>query len=381
MTPAPSGSKLPVVRLEGGARERGLVHGEQFRERIATLLELWGDALEGDYGVQRARYLEMFFSETFYETTLSKFAPRILEEVRGISTGANADYRAVLAFQHVNEEFALAPRFAQVAPVNSGEACSTIVVAAREGRPALLAQNLDLAQYLDGFQILLRMPCDSGPGEIMALSVPGMISLMGMNSHGLAVCDNTLPQLSIDPAGVPVFALYRTLLERRSLTDAVALVTGTPHAVGLNWVMGDGMDEGVAMIERSARRAVRYGPNAPSAVAYHTNHPLVNDDWAEAYCNAAAQPRPHRSSYLRFAALHQRMAAAADIDAGALKDALRSRDDAAFPVSRSGGQGLEDQAIGFTLASSIFELRPGDPSWHMAAGPPHERPYHIYRFE
>lgn len=372
---------LRILRLEGDARARGLAHGEHFRGEIARLLELWGDALETTYGVQRARYLELFFARTRYEAALARFAPRVLEEVRAIARSAGADDRAVLAFQHVNEEFAFAPLFAEAAPPETGEACSTVVAAAHEGRPAFVAQNLDLARYLDGFQILLRCRCDASDGEILALSVPGMISLMGMNSHGFAVCDNALTQLRIDPQGVPIFALYRILLECRSMQDAVALVTETPHAVGLNWVMGDGKDGSVAMIERSAARAVRYGPADPLRPAYHTNHPLVNDDWAEAYAGGQARPRPYRSSYLRFAALHQRLQSKTTLDTAVLKETLSSRDDEVFPVSRSGSEGLEDQEIGFTLACNIFELSREEPIWHLAAGPPHERPFHVYRFD
>ena len=179
--------------------------------------------------------------------------------MRGIADGAGVDYRELLqAFQHVNEEFEYAPRFAKTAPAEPGEACSTIVSHPRGGRPSLVAQNLDLAQYLDGFQVLLRSPCDRSDGEILVLTVPGMISLMGMNSHGFAVCDNTLTQLRTDPGGLPIFVLYRMLLESRSLDEAIQLITDAPHAVGLNWVMGD--PNAVAMVERSAKRAVRYGP-------------------------------------------------------------------------------------------------------------------------
>jgi hypothetical protein len=371
-------ARMDIFSLPGGPRERGLAHGEALRPRIAELLERWGDALERGYGVDRTRYVELFFAQTAYAATLARLAPQIVAEVRGIAEGAGVDAHHLLAFQHVNEEFEIAPRFARAAPAVPGEACSTIVAPPRDGRPALLAQNLDLAQYLDGFQILLRSRCDESDGEIITLSVPGMISLMGMNSHGFAVCDNTLTQLRTDPQGLPIFALYRMLLESRSLDDALALVARAPHAVGLNWVLGDG--GGVAMIERSGGRAVRFGPDG-SGLAYHTNHPLVSDDWAADFIGGGARPRPHRSSYLRLAALHQRLQPAADLSVDGLKAVLASRDDADYPVSRGGGRNLEDQQIGFTLACNIFELRPGDPVWHLAAGPPHERPFHIYRFD
>lgn len=370
---------LQVLRLEGGPRERGRQHGEMLGPRIADLLERWGDTLERGYGVDRRRYVELFLSRTAYEATTARLAPRVLDEVRGIADGAGVSYRDLLAFQHVNEEFEFAPLFAREAP--AGEACSTIAVAPLADRPSLIAQNLDLAQFLDGFQILLRGPCDTSDGEILALSVPGMISLNGMNSHGFAVCDNTLVQLRTNPAGLPIYALYRLLLESRSLPEALTLVDQTPHAVGLNWVMGD--PDGVAMIERSAGQAVRYGPSDPERPAYHTNHPLTCDDWAAAFQpDSPERPRPSRSTYLRLAALHQRLQApGADLSIEGLKAVLASRDDPDYPVSRGGGANQEDQQIGFTLACNLFELRRGDPRWHLAAGPPHNHAFRVFRFD
>ncbi|MEZ6023590.1 MAG: C45 family peptidase [Hyphomonadaceae bacterium] len=233
-------------------------------------MERWGDTLERGYGVDRPSLRVTLLRTHAYRATLERAASTSWRKSAALRK-ANAPLDALLAFQHVNEEFELGPRFARIALV--GEACSTIALAPTEARPALIAQNLDLAQFLDGFQIMLRGPCNDGDGEVLALSVPGMISLNGMNSYGLAVCDNTLTQLRTDPAGVPIFALYRLLLEARTLADARALVERTPHAVGLNWVMGD--PSGVAMIERSGRESVFFGPNADGAPAFHTNHPLV----------------------------------------------------------------------------------------------------------
>jgi len=373
---------LKVVRLEGGPRARGRMHGETFAQAIAELLDLWGDTLERGYGVDRRRYVDLFLARTAYEATTARLAPDVLEEVRGIAEGAGVDFRRLFVFQHVNEEFEFAPRLAREAPAGEapdGEACSTIVVPAAGERPPLLAQNLDLARFLDGFQVLLRGPCDRSDGEVMALSVPGMISLMGMNSHGFAVCDNTLSQLRTDPGGLPIYAIYRLLLESRSLAEARELVERTPHAVGLNWVMG--APDGVAMIERSAGRAVPYGP-VGGRPAYHTNHPLVCEDWAEAF-GPGGGPRPSRSSYLRFAALHQRLQglSAAELDADVLRGVLASRDDPDYPVSRGGGVNQEDQQIGFTLACSVFELRRGDPRWTLASGPPHATAFRTFGFD
>jgi hypothetical protein len=353
---------LEEVTLEGGPAARGLQHGEMLRPKIHQLLDRWDEALRRVYRIDRGRYVERFYAETKFEQALKTHAPTVLEEIAGIAKGAAVDYRTLLAWQHINEEFwlALPP---PAAP--QGEACSTMALGPVGLQPALIGQNLDLDHYMDGYQILLRYSCDNSDGRILAPSVPGMISLNGMNSHGFAVCDNALTKLRADVAGVPIFAIYRLLLESRSLAEAVATIDRLPHASGLNWVMGD--PRGVAMYERSASEVVKYGPDDPTQPVYHTNHPLRNCDVV-----GEAGRRPGRSTYLRFAALHERISLLdKPLDIAAIKAILRGRDDADYPVSRGGGKNEEDEAIGFTLACCIFELDAAEPRLHIASGPPH----------
>lgn len=363
--------KIEVLSFDGSPKERGRQHGEHLRERIHNLLEKWGDALEVNYGVDREYYLSYFKNKTCYEQTTARLAPLVLEEVRGIADGSNSNFMQVLAFQHLNEEFALGPRVANIQRAQR-EACSTIVVSPDGERPSLVAQNLDLAEFLDGFQTLFQYPCSLSDGQIIALSVPGMISLNGMNSHGVAICDNTLGQLKADPAGLPVYAIYRMLLESHSLAQACQYVVATPHAASLNWVMGD--PDGVAMIERSGGKAEHYFRPSTKVPVFHTNHPLVNDEWTD------IDRMPSRSSYLRYASLHERLfSEGQNLTVDDLKAVLSSQDDPDYPVSR-GGAGLEDRHIGFTFASSVFELYEDNPVWHLAAGPPHKEDFRTFSF-
>ncbi len=365
--------KLELFDLPGGPSARGRAHGETFRPRIAELLERWDEGLHRVYGISRDRYVERFFAETEFVSALQRHAPSVVEEVRAIAESANVPYDVLLAFQHINEEFWLAP---PPPKPPAGEACSTMALGPRGATPALIGQNLDLDIYLDTYQVLLRYQCDTSDGRILAVSVPGMISLNGMNSHGFAVCDNALSQLRADIAGVPIFALYRLLLESRSLDDARRIVETHTHASGLNWVMGD--PHGVTMLECSADTVVRYGPDDPARVIYHTNHPLRNADLSPAA--RAGAKRPTRSTYLRFAALHERLAAnSGGLSVETIKAILASRDDPDYPVSRGGGRNEENEAIGFTLACCIFELSETDPCLHIAPGPPDRTAFLTFR--
>ncbi len=356
-------SELEVVKLEGGPLARGRQHGEMLRKNIHELLERWDVCLGRVYGISQARYVERFYTETKFEQTLKKYAPLILAEVNGIADGAGVDYHLLLAWQHINEEFWLA-----LPSSDRAEACSTIALGRTDNQATLIGQNLDLDHYLDGFQVLLSHRCDHSDGRILATSVPGMISLNGINSHGFAICDNALVKLRGDLAGVPIFALYRMLLESRTVSQAVEQIERLPHASGLNWVIGD--PNGVAMYERSAGRMVKYGPVDPSRPIYHTNHPIKNEDVA--VLSSGEHRQPTRSTYLRFAALDERLRGLdTPLTVDLIKDILSGRDDSDYPVSRDGGTNGDDENIGFTLACCIFELDALAPKLHIAAGPPH----------
>lgn len=358
-------SKLETFEFQGTPEMRGRQHGETLRSRIAELLQRWGDNIHRTHSLTPQDYAQRFFAQTRFRQSLEAHAPDVLREVLAIADAANVSRDQLLAFQHVNEEFWYDPK-------QSGEACSTIALGKCAAQPALVAQNLDLDSYLDGYQILIRYNCDRSDGRILAVSVPGMISLNGMNGFGFAICDNTLVQLRTDSAGVPIFALYRLALECKTVAEARRLLSGLPHASGLNWVMGD-PDE-VCMLEASAGSIVPYTSDDPAKPIFHTNHPLRSTNltpdrlssWAQ-----ASRARPSRSSYLRLAALQERLGGLrGTLTMDQIKTILSSKDDPDYPVSRGGGLSGDDIAIGFTLACCIFELSAERPKLHIASGPP-----------
>jgi len=358
-------NKLQTFEFKGTPEVRGHQHGETLRPRIAELLQRWGEGIQRTHGLTPEIYAQRFFAQTRFRQSLEHYAPNVLAEVMAIASAANVSPDQLLAFQHVNEEFWYDPK-------QGAEACSTIALGKCATQPTLVAQNLDLDSYLDGYQILIRYNCDQSDGRILVLSVPGMISLNGMNSFGFAICDNTLVQLRTDPAGVPIFALYRLALECRTVAQARRLFSELPHASGLNWVMGDPTE--VAMLESSAGSIVPHTSNDPSKPIFHTNHPLRSTNLTPDRLQSWAQTsraRPSRSSYLRLATLQERLSGLrGTLSMDQIKTILSSKDDPDYPVSRGGGLSGDDIPIGFTLACCIFELDAARPQLHIASGPP-----------
>src|SRR5438034_663001 len=83
----------------------------------------------------------------------------------------------------------------------------------RERGGALLAQNMDLPEVMDGGQTILRSTAPDGTRTVV-LTAAGMIGLTGCSSAGVGVCVNTLSMLNHSPDGLPVAFVVRGLLER-----------------------------------------------------------------------------------------------------------------------------------------------------------------------
>ena len=62
----------------------------------------------------------------------------------------------------------------------------------RGEQPAFIAQNMDVENYRDGFQVVLHVKQQSSDLESFVLTCAGMIGLNGMNNQGVGICCNTL---------------------------------------------------------------------------------------------------------------------------------------------------------------------------------------------
>jgi isopenicillin-N N-acyltransferase like protein len=256
-----------VVEARGDGRARGRAHGEALRDRILAGLERWDADVERRIGPPAAGYVARLVGETRFLPVVERHAADLLDEVRGIAEGAGVKFERILAYNLMDEEW----WFSQTPGVR--QACSLVAVAAQDGRPALLAQNMDLPDVMDGGQAVLRSTAADGV-ESVVLTAAGMIGLTGVNSEGLGVCVNTLSMLHHSDRGVPVAFVMRGILERRTVADAARFLESVPHASGQHYALGSA--EAVAGYECSASGAVR--SDASAARFCHTNHPLASDD-------------------------------------------------------------------------------------------------------
>lgn len=367
---------LDVLILAGSPSERGRTHGEALRARIRDFLPRWKDELGKSTGLDPDRYLAEFIARTKFQPAINQWVPDLLEEVRGIAEGAAADFNAIYALQLGDEEwwYRRYRKFCRV-PKN-GERCSSLGVFAQAGRAALIAQNMDVPKYHDGYQTLLRLKHSDSDLESLVFTSAGLIALNGVNHRGVGVCVNALLQLDHAEDGLPVAFVIRRLLEQPALPDAIEFLHDIKHASGQNYIVGG--TERVVDFECSAGEIA---PTQPGVTRlYHTNHPLVNDDQAM-YQRFSASLTPEEkeavaqgqgNTRVRFDFLERRMREmAAPITVADIKATLGSNE---APICRD-----RRHPSSVTLGCTIMELTT-PPVLHLSPGPPTETDFLAFTF-
>ncbi|QSE86884.1 C45 family autoproteolytic acyltransferase/hydolase [Rhodococcus koreensis] len=248
---------MTVIECVGSGRARGRAHGEQARDLVHTALDRWREGTS-------ARSRE-HLAATGLLAAVEAAVPDLAEEMRGIAEAADVPFAEIFAYNFMDEQWWVHREHLELG-------CSVLGRAGTDG--VFLAQNMDLPDFMDGSQVVLRVRPEVGP-EALVLSSAGMIGMTGINAAGIAVCVNALGMLRHNRAGLPVAAAIRGALAHSSRTEAVDFLHRISHASGQHYAVADAY--GFHGVECSAA-AVVVSCRADSPLLLHTNHPLANND-------------------------------------------------------------------------------------------------------
>ncbi|MEZ5040821.1 MAG: C45 family peptidase [Saprospiraceae bacterium] len=357
---------LTEITLTGSGYELGLQHGKKLKKEIGEILSAWKTNTSSQLGKDADEVLKDFFAYASFTEAIKKWTPDLYREVEGIAAGSGQALQDILVLNLLDEFWVYVDNL-------DNHHCSGVGVPSINGHPSYISQNMDLENYTDGFQILMRLKRTKSRPEQLILTHPGLIALNGLNEEGIGVCVNTLMQLKASSMGLPVAFVIRYLLNATEKEDLLSFIQTVHHASGQNYIIG--IKGEVFDFEASANKVVRFNPNNENGTVYHTNHPLVNDDlkpWFSLFDpNLEADAKPlHSNSHLRLKAVEKRMTAQKAISEDMIKEALRSRDDQNHPVCRTN----YENGHGFTFASVIMTLA-DHPFLQILAGPPDESDY------
>ena len=371
----PAGSPLknkvvPVIELSGNGYDRGLKHGILLKKEIAEVYGKWKDDIHKNTGSNADSVIAKFYASTNFEPIIKKLEPDLLEEVKGIAKGSGQTYRDVLCFQLVDEFWVYFDRLHH----EKSNHCSGIGVAAANGHPAYISQNMDVESFRNGYQVLLHIAQNKDVPQQYVLSCAGLIALNGVNQYSIGVCVNTLMELKASTDGLPVAFVIRSILTKKTGKEALEFLQTVKHASGQNYILG--VKDKVYDFEASAGKVVRFIPNASNpSLVYHTNHAIANDDikpwYVEEHRQIIAGLEKKDNSVIRFASLKSRLDFPGNtVSVEKIKQTLRSKDDLKNPVCRDYSTGRS----GFTFSSVILTLGE-NPSIQLTAASPDQAEY------
>jgi isopenicillin-N N-acyltransferase like protein len=269
-------SNLPILHLNGTPYENGFQHGKILKNRILELVGLWKNDIENKYQISADTFIATFLNSTDYIPSINKWTPGLLEEIKGISAGSGVDFNTIFAFQLMDEIWTNARL------INIPHHCTSVGINnyKKDGSQNFVAQNIDLAPFYHGFEILLDIRDKSTDSRKLVTTVAGYIGANGLNKH-IGITENTLSDLKSSLNGLPVCCIARGVLEKTSFEEAVDFIKTIKHASGQNYIVGSNHD--IVSLECASDLVAEYWPDSTKDYTFHANRPLTNNSYHPAY--------------------------------------------------------------------------------------------------
>ena len=352
---------LRVLVLDGKPFDRGIHYGRALKDDIHKLVNLWKQDLEKTYNTDADVFIKNFLGKTNYQAAIQKWTPELWEEIKGIAAGSELDFDTIFAFQLVDEMWVLGRTLQQ-------DHCTTIGTNKTEKNPAVVAQNLDIPPFYNGFQTLLRIKQPEKDMETLIFTFPGFIAANGINDHSVAVVVNAVQQLENSSDGLPVAFVIRGILQRRSFDDAVDFIKSIKHGAPQNYMIGG--SERIGSFECSTTHVYSFVPFEGADFIYHTNHPLQNLHYSVEFVNylnsKKISPNEYKHRCVRFEALQKLLDTNAKvIELDLLKKIFSTRTNM---INNQGTFGCTVMVLGKY------------PELHISPGRPDEEDFQIFKF-
>ncbi len=360
-TPSLRREKLRVIELAGTPYERGRAHGRALQPEIQELVKLWKADLEKSYSVPATTYIRKLLAASDFMPAIERWTPGLLDEVRGIADGAGLDFPTVCAYQLIDETWVMTPDLGL-------PKCTSIAARKRGSRPAFVAQNLDLPVFYHGFPTVLHIRGSGGEPDALVFTIPGVIAANGLNDRSVGVCVNAVTQLAYSPKGLPVDFVIRGILRQKTYEAAVRFLKEIRPAAPQNYVIGGPRQ--AAGFERSADRIAEFLPFPGAEFTYHTNHPLVNEDFSPRFRAQLEKSGMSLETYKAVCPRFRFLEASfkdnsADLDLAVLERLFADR----------GSQINNERTYGCTIM-----VLGKHPELHIAPGRPDEEPFEVLTF-
>lgn len=302
------------ITASGPPRQLGREYGEAASDLIANVYELRMRLCS-----QGSTVVNVLDRAMAYSPFVKRYAPELLEEVRGIGEAAGIGFEQAFFLQVASELDARAE-----------PGCSSLATSMSADGP-IIAQNWDTSLDYLGNEIVVHLRPHGKPQAVL-FAIAGVIGYVGLNEHGLGQVTNSL-KLGDRRLGLTGYFMMRKFLEARYVEEALTWLQGVQIGSDGNYLIGDVTGTVVDVELGGGRVRLLRGP-----VQVHTNH-YVAGHW-EIEEKASAVLPDSCDRYLRLKELIGDGTDSAQVF-GALKD------HAGFPASvcrHEGSAGLATNA-------------------------------------
>ncbi len=261
---------IRVLELSGSARERGLAHGEQFRDEIREYardrIDLTCRGVWNGRSIERAAVLDL--AERCLPAH-QEYSPELTAELCAVAYASGCSVPEVLiagGFTDIVDAV-----YAELGETTTIEDdCTAVVVAdERADGAGFLAQTWDMHASALEHVLLLDIRPDDGP-RALVLSTTGCLGQLGMNEAGICVGINNLSGTE-GGVGVTWPHVVRKAMLATEFDAALACITEAPLAGAHNYMLRDGDGRGCNVEAFSTLFELTELDDNGLA---HTNHPL-----------------------------------------------------------------------------------------------------------
>jgi len=332
---------FPVIKIQGGPEDRGRQQGDLLKERIHKTIDFY----KKQFLIPEDDILRI--ANQFRDSTKA-FREDLYLEIEAMAQAAGADPLWIYALHGRTELLNLNPM-----------ECTTF--AFRKQR--LIGQNWDWDLEVEELAVILDIEKEDGH-RIITMTEPGMIGKIGMNSCGLGVCLNFMSIEDYRPYGVPLHVILRTVLDSKTMDEALSSIE--PHVLGKvgNILMADG----TGRVEDMEIGGDEFHSIPVEDLFAHTNHFLTKVDYD-------LQLFPNTLGRYRRAKELLQMLQVPSVQS--MKDILRDRADEEHPICRkrfSHPWLTDDTSI--TVTSIIMDLK--NLQFHITRGNPFDNPFSTF---
>jgi isopenicillin-N N-acyltransferase-like protein len=360
---------LPVVRLTGSPRDRGVTHGQQLKDRIAHNLDVYYTRFEREVGLSKksARALAEKWAEAIFRQNPTYFA-----EMEGVAVGSQFDLRDIAAL-NVRYEI-LYYLFGKLAVEKAkqfeaqADGCTAFAVLPKgtANGHLIMGQNWDWIPEVQG--AVLHSTHESGT-TVLAYTESGIVGAkIGCNSEGLGLAINGMTTLNDDWESLhkPFHVRCYEILRSKTLEEAVAVVTEENRSCAANFLIAQTPDK-VVDIEAAPDT---YGLLTPDGSCLtHANH-FVDPEGL----GVSEAPNDRRIySKNRQNRLRELLLERLPVTVEGIQSALRDTQDYPFGICRHRNPEEPPEMHYTTVTSVVIDLDAR--TIYLTDGPPDESPY------